>query len=524
MVCSWLANSWVCARRVSLVARLLPSSRSSAESSVRSRSVVTEPITEPRERIGRRFSASTRSPTEQQPVRSRLAAAEHVDDLQVELHLLEPSPDRVRWAAEQVPGAVVDDGHPAVAVQGHHALLDAVHQGLAVLDQPGDLGRLHAQRLALDPAGEQQRAAQAQDAGHPEVDEQVGYDVAQPRPHRGDLTLDRRDADHLARGGRRPGTWATTTVLPASLLRPGPGGARRARGRCRVRPCARPGRGRRRPARRGRSRSAGHPWSPRRCGPTPPPTPGPSCPPGRAVSDALPDQRVGGEVLGRAARGPQLLALEGARRLGDRDGTDRDEHGEHDQHLEQEELPREGHAAPSHPLRIAPVRPRYDRDHNDHNVLCDRNGDARSRQPVSVPVTSSLTQRGPPCVASAILSPPRRLAVGALGLALPSRSLTACGGVTSDARTPPTAASRSPTCGSWSPTPRAAATTSPPVRRPRCSRTRRSPPAPRSSTSRAPAAPWAWPARSTRRATATSPCSWASASSARRTPTSPSPR
>ena len=63
IVCSWLANSWVWARRVSLVARLVPSSRSSVDSSVRSRSVVTEPITWPCERSGRRLSASTLSPT-----------------------------------------------------------------------------------------------------------------------------------------------------------------------------------------------------------------------------------------------------------------------------------------------------------------------------------------------------------------------------------------------------------------------------------------------------------------------------
>src|SRR3954451_15564494 len=63
IVCSWLANSWVCARSVSLVARLVPSSRSSADSSVRSRSVVTQPITVPCERIGLRLKASTLSPT-----------------------------------------------------------------------------------------------------------------------------------------------------------------------------------------------------------------------------------------------------------------------------------------------------------------------------------------------------------------------------------------------------------------------------------------------------------------------------
>ena len=63
MVCSRLLNSCAWARRVSVVWRVTSSSRCSATSSVRSRSVVTDPMRRPRVAIGRVLSTMTREPT-----------------------------------------------------------------------------------------------------------------------------------------------------------------------------------------------------------------------------------------------------------------------------------------------------------------------------------------------------------------------------------------------------------------------------------------------------------------------------
>ena len=63
IVCSWLWNSWVCARSVLVIDSRALSSLWSASSSVRSRRVVTLATRRPRSSTGLRFTTSTRSPS-----------------------------------------------------------------------------------------------------------------------------------------------------------------------------------------------------------------------------------------------------------------------------------------------------------------------------------------------------------------------------------------------------------------------------------------------------------------------------
>ena len=157
-------------------------------------------------------------PHEHQAVRAGLARGQHLDDLRVEVEVVEPAPDALRGQLQQLPGAVVDQRHAELLVECDHPLLDAVHERLAVLDQPGDLGRLHAERLPLHPARQQQRAAEPEHAGDPEVDQQVGDHVPEPAPHRRHPAADRGQPDDVAR--RCPGR------APARPRRRGPASCR----------------------------------------------------------------------------------------------------------------------------------------------------------------------------------------------------------------------------------------------------------------------------------------------------------
>ena len=99
MVCSRLLNSCAWARRVSVTCRVRSSSRRSSSSSVRSRSVVTEPIGRPRLAIGSRLTTSTR------PGAGDGAVALHVAAEQRVAHLL-PHPELLQRPAEGVAGDV----------------------------------------------------------------------------------------------------------------------------------------------------------------------------------------------------------------------------------------------------------------------------------------------------------------------------------------------------------------------------------------------------------------------------------
>ena len=119
---------------------------------MRSRRVATQPMWRPWLRTGIRLIVSTRPwKGKTRSVRARVPSK----------MLGEPAgvvdvgdqPARGVWRdAEKVRGLVVDHGDPPVEVDGEHALLDAVQQGLPLLDEPGDLARLEAEGLALDPA------------------------------------------------------------------------------------------------------------------------------------------------------------------------------------------------------------------------------------------------------------------------------------------------------------------------------------------------------------------------------------
>ena len=340
-----------------------------------------------------------------QPVGLGLSAGEHLDQLRVDVQLVEPSPDAVQRQPEQLTGAVVDDGDPLLRVECDHALLDAVHQRLAVLDQPGDLGRLHAERLSLDPPREQQRTAEPEHAGHPEVDEQVRGDVAEPAPHRGHLPPDRGDADH-------PGVEVVDRHLgdhhaaAAGVLGPGPGGPREHPARPqrhRVADLGRVGGDQHHPVGprqvdRGRARHGAHRL---RDGGQPGPVVG------RGGRDPLPHRRVGGEVLRRVQRRPDLAALERPGALGERDRADRHQHHEDDEDLEQQVLARQGHLASlrggEHGPKDGTARSAGVRGHNVHNVVCDRNRDHAhsSRQGRADKLRHPAERtRGPiPCVA-----------------------------------------------------------------------------------------------------------------------------
>ena len=139
MVCSRLLNSCAWARRVSVTCRVRSSSRRSSSSSVRSRSVVTDPIGRPRLAIGSRLTTSTR------PALATARSRSTSSDEQRVAHLL-PHPELGQRPAQGVAGdvqqpdrLVVDQRHPAAQVQPDHALADAVQHRVPVLHQPGDL-------------------------------------------------------------------------------------------------------------------------------------------------------------------------------------------------------------------------------------------------------------------------------------------------------------------------------------------------------------------------------------------------
>ena len=125
---------------------------------MRSRRVATQPMCRPWLGTGIRLSVSTRPLQRQDLVGRGVGAVEDLAQPAGGVDVAERAARRGRRDAEQVGGLVVDHRDPPVEVDGEHALLDAVQQGLPLLDQAGDLARLEAERLALDPPRQQQRA------------------------------------------------------------------------------------------------------------------------------------------------------------------------------------------------------------------------------------------------------------------------------------------------------------------------------------------------------------------------------
>src|SRR6266487_5139266 len=101
-------------------------------------------------------------------------AGQHVERAWLQALGRQRATDRVGSQPEQPDRLVVDEGDPIGGVRADDALLDAVQHRLPVLDEAGDLGRLEAERLALDPPGEQQRAGDPQEPAEQEVHQQAG--------------------------------------------------------------------------------------------------------------------------------------------------------------------------------------------------------------------------------------------------------------------------------------------------------------------------------------------------------------
>ena len=87
--------------------------------------------------------------------------------------------DAVVGQVEQQARAVVDQGDPLVRVETMRPSLTPWSIASRCSTRPGDLLRLQAEGLALDPAGEQQRPGDPERAGDAEVGDQVGTDARQ---------------------------------------------------------------------------------------------------------------------------------------------------------------------------------------------------------------------------------------------------------------------------------------------------------------------------------------------------------
>ena len=214
MVCSRLLNSCAWARSVSVTCRVRSSSRRSSSSSVRSRSVVTEPIGRPRLAIGSRLTTSIRAGAGDGAVtlaRPRRAARR-----------ASPRPPRARQRA-------AEGSRRGCAAAGCASSLISVTRprrsspttpsrmpcsiASRCSTRPAISARLQAERLPLHPAGHQQRADDADRAGQPQVGEQVR--------RRGRQAVDDRRI-HPADGDD------PTTAGPAGLGEHGHDGHRRA--------------------------------------------------------------------------------------------------------------------------------------------------------------------------------------------------------------------------------------------------------------------------------------------------------
>ena len=88
----------------------------------------------------------------------------------------QPPADGLAIDAQQALRLVVDHRDAAGGVHRDGALADAVQHGLPLLEQAGDLARLEAEGLPLDPPRQQHRTdhpeAQTEDRGQ-QVDQQV---------------------------------------------------------------------------------------------------------------------------------------------------------------------------------------------------------------------------------------------------------------------------------------------------------------------------------------------------------------
>ena len=159
--------------------------------------VVTEPTVWSRTATGLRLSVRIRSPTNTTASRRSAAPVRTSRRRSSMPSSCERPPDALGGQLQHQVRLVVDQRDPLVEVEADHALLDPREHGLAVLDEPADLHRLQPEGLPLDPARDEQRPREPDDARQPQVGEQVR--------HRGQQALaearvglpDRDHAHHL---------------------------------------------------------------------------------------------------------------------------------------------------------------------------------------------------------------------------------------------------------------------------------------------------------------------------------------
>ena len=86
--------------------------------------------------------------------------------------IVDRASDRIAIERDQAARLVVDERHPAVAIEGDHALADAVQHRFAFLHQRGDLLELEPERAPLQPASQCQRGDHADRQRAGEVQQQ----------------------------------------------------------------------------------------------------------------------------------------------------------------------------------------------------------------------------------------------------------------------------------------------------------------------------------------------------------------
>ena len=237
MVCSWLANSWAWARSTCAVERNDPISCSRSASAVRSRIVVTVPSTRSPLTTRMRAHHEHAAAADDHLVTGRghvvvgldaagapgpgVLADQHLAQPALDAQVVDRGADGVLGQVEQLAGDLVDEGDAVLGVEGDDALGDAAQHRLAVLGEAGDLARLHAASLALDPPREQPRPAEPDRERDAEVGEQVGGGALQPLPGRRHPLGDHHGAEVGAHGilatRRAPAParrrWSTPSML-----------------------------------------------------------------------------------------------------------------------------------------------------------------------------------------------------------------------------------------------------------------------------------------------------------------------
>ena len=174
-----------CARRCS--------SRSSISSSVRSRSVTTAPTSRPRTVTGIRFATSTRSLTSTTWSGPSTEPLDHVAHVARRKDVGERAarPPTSSRSSRRFASSFTRITRPG-RIGRDDPLADPVQHRLALLEQGGDLRRLEAEGLPLDPAREQERPEHAEREPERRRDQDHRQVVPELRAH---LVLEQADGD-----------------------------------------------------------------------------------------------------------------------------------------------------------------------------------------------------------------------------------------------------------------------------------------------------------------------------------------